>query len=116
MKFRQIGNEERTRYFVDGRQVEKAEFDRLMAEEKAGLPQIGDDPEMTGNRPWSRPIVSDALQVHPRQVQAVRERNAKHGLDVEYRPDGKPVLRDRAQRRKLLRIEGKHDNQGGYSD
>ncbi len=52
----------------------------------------------------------------PMTILELRERNAKHGLDVEYRPDGKPVLRDRAQRRKLLRIEGKHDNQGGYSD
>lgn len=116
MRFATRGFGDSTTYFVDHTQVMKEAYDRLFAEERARLPQVPIDEEHERNRPWSKPIVSDALQVHPRQLEAVRERNAKHGLDIEYRPDGKPVLRDRKQRHDLLRVERMHDNQGGYSD
>lgn len=65
---------------------------------------------------WNEPILSDALAVHPNQIDEVRARNARHGLNVEYLPDGRPVLRDRATRRRLLRIEEVRDRSGGYSD
>lgn len=62
------------------------------------------------------PIVSSALAVHPSQVAAANARNRRHGVNVTYRPDGKAVLGDRAARRRLLRLEGMHDNHGGYGD
>lgn len=117
MKFKSVGYGATARYFVDGVAVEREVYDRLMAQERSLLPQVAaPDDDLPGSRPWSQPIVSDALQVHPRQLEAVRERNAKHGLDIEYRPDGKPVLRDRKQRHDLLRVERMHDNNGGYAD
>lgn len=69
-----------------------------------------------GNRPWSKKIESDALAVHPDQIAEVVERNRKHGLHIHYLPDGRPVLEDRAQRRRLMKVEGVHDRRGGYGD
>ena len=60
---------------------------------------------------------SDALAVHPDQIPEVMARNKKHGVHVEYDPkDGRAILKDRGQRRDLMRIEGFHDNNGGYGD
>jgi hypothetical protein len=62
------------------------------------------------------PMVSDALAVHPKQVQQARERAKRHGINVEYKSNGQVVIPDRAERRRLLRLEGFHDNSGGYGD
>ncbi len=62
------------------------------------------------------PMVSEALAVHPDQVEAARARAKRHGVSVEYMADGRAVLPDRNERRRLLRLEGFHDRQGGYGD
>jgi hypothetical protein len=62
------------------------------------------------------PMVSDALAVHPKQVEQARERAKRHGISVEYRDNGQCVIPDRAERRRLLRLEGFHDRSGGYGD
>jgi hypothetical protein len=69
-----------------------------------------------GNRPWTKPIHSEALAVHPRQIKDVLARNAKYGLNVEYDKKGRPILRDRKQRQRLLQIEGLIDRNAGYGD
>lgn len=117
MKFKSVGDGDRERFFVDGRQVERDEYDRLMAEERAALPQIEEDPELEGSRPWSRPLVSTALAYHPRQVQAAREHFEKNGLSGQLiQENGKVALPDRAIRRQVNRLNKMHDNDGGYSD
>lgn len=118
MKFRQIYDSAgKVRYRLDHTEVTKEEFDRVFAEGKAQLPQVPDDPEYQGNRPWARAIASDALAVHPEQIPEVMERNKKHGLEVEYESEfGRPLLQDRDQRRRLMRIENVHDKNGGYGD
>lgn len=117
MKFKQTGNEEKTRYWIDGREVGGEEWYESLETERSALPQPAPDDTQPGNRPWSKPILSDALAVHPDQIPEVMERNRKHGLEVEYEQEfGRPILKDRDQRRRLCRIEGVHDNQGGYGD
>jgi hypothetical protein len=59
---------------------------------------------------------SDALGVHPKQVEEANERNRQHGIGTRYEPDGTAVIPDRADRRRLNRLEGFHDKRGGYSD
>lgn len=67
--------------------------------------------------PSAWPVLSDALAVHPKQLEQVRERNKRHGLGhIEYLPDGRPVLKDRGMRRDLMRLEKVHDKHGGYGD
>lgn len=117
MKFRQKGAAGRERYYMDAREVTRDEFERAFAEERALLPVVEEDPSCQGNRPWSKPILSDALAVHPDQIKDVMERNARHGIHVNYHPDdGRPILPDRDARRRLMRLERCHDNQGGYGD
>ena len=61
---------------------------------------------------------SDAMAVHPSQIEAIMARNKKHGVQgVSYDPaDGRAILADRGARRDLMRLEGVHDNEGGYGD
>jgi hypothetical protein len=49
-------------------------------------------------------------------VEQARERAKRHGISVEYRDNGQCVIPDRAERRRLLRLEGFHDRSGGYGD
>jgi hypothetical protein len=63
------------------------------------------------------PMVSEALAVHPKQVEQANARNKRHGSSVVYDPKtGCAVIPDRGERKRLLRIEQMHDNEGGYSD
>jgi hypothetical protein len=98
-------------YLLDGVEVSKEEFDEAIP----NAPVVEGDGE--GLIGWHRAIESDALACHPLQIPEIMARNAKHGLHVEYNAeDGRPILRDRGQRRALLKIEGMIDRQGGYSD
>lgn len=122
-KFKCSGRLGKEKYFVDGKEVTKEEHDRLFEAERALLPQV-EEPvdeeaaELAGltSRPWTQPIESTAMQVHPRQVKAVLERNARHGVNIEYRENGKPVLRSRQDRNNLMRIERMRDHDAGYGD
>lgn len=71
-------------------------------------------PLVAGASCW--PMTSQALAVHPEQVGEANERNRVHGVGVQYDPTGLAHIPDRAERKKLLRLEGKHDNNGGYGD
>lgn len=104
-------------YWLDGAQVTKEVFDEANRQVRAALPQVSSVDRSEGNRPWSKAILSDALAVHPEQIPEVMERNRKHGLEIEYNTeDGRPVLLSRDQRRRLMKIEGVHDRDGGYGD
>ena len=54
----------------------------------------------------AHPLKSDALAVHPKQIAAVKERNKRHGLSIDYDRHGRPVFTDAGQRKKLMKIEG----------
>lgn len=69
--------------------------------------ESGRTPGGTVTQGW--PIYSDALGVHPDQVAEATERNKRHGISVSYTPDGRAVLPDPANRRKLMRLERKVD-------
>ncbi len=43
-----------------------------------------------GNRPWVQPVLSDALAVHPKQVQEATESAKKKGVPTEFLADGRP--------------------------
>ncbi len=63
------------------------------------------------------PMVSElALAVDPSQVGEANARAKRHGVGVEYRPDGAAVIADRKARKQLLKLEGFHDRRGGYGD
>lgn len=102
-----------TRTFaVDGRDVTEAEF--LAAFPPKPI-DFGGEP-LAGHQTTAWPLVSDALAVHPDQVGKANERNRRHGVATRYQRDGRAVIPDRGDRKKLLRLEGLHDNNGGYGD
>lgn len=100
------------RYYLDGQEVTSEQFYEAHPPQEI---RAGDDMLVAAN--WKHPVESDALAVHPKQIKEVMARNEKHGLNIGYRPDdGRPILENREQRRKLMKIEGCHDNNGGYGD
>lgn len=94
-------------YLIDGRVVSKAQFDAEFPDHEI-IP--GTVP--IGHQPGAWPLESVALACHPKQVQAMNERNARNGVSTRYKPDGTAVIPDRGDRKKLLRLEGLHDNNG----
>ena len=99
-------------YELDGKEVtEKAykKAHRVMFEP-------GHVPSCAGNTTTCWPMYSEAMAVHPEQIPEAMERNKKHGVYVEYAKDGRAKLMDRGQRKALMRIEGYHDNNGGFGD
>ncbi len=107
VKYDRLGN---GTYFVDGVEVTKEAFDARFPSKPLGnagqLASCGSG--------W--PMKSVALAVHPDQVAEANARNKKAGVNVTYESDGTAVIPDRGERRRLLRLEGYHDKQGGYGD
>jgi hypothetical protein len=78
---------------------------------------FGEANVLVGGTPTSGwPIKSLALAVHPNQVEQANARAKRHGINVTYSKSGACHIPDRANRKKLLRLEGMHDNRGGYGD
>ena len=68
----------------------------------------------TYKRGW--PIHSEAAGAHPSQIPEHIEFDRHHGVPTDYDSTGRPILRDRAHRKRYLKIHGLRDNQGGYGD
>jgi hypothetical protein len=97
-------------YFIDGIEVTKAEFDTTFPKKPLGVP-------MQAQNPACWPMKSDALACHPEQIPEMMERDRKRGIASEYDPkDGRMILKDRGQRRDIMRSLGFHDNNGSYGD
>lgn len=96
------------RYFVDDREVSREEFDRTFPPKEIGCPG--------GHLPSCWPKKSLALSCHPKQVKAASERAQRLKLGVEYNAKGECFISDRGARRDLMKVEGCHDNEGGYGD
>lgn len=104
------------RYFVDDNEVSREEYEA--ASPKGRLKELfasGTTAVSQALACW--PMRSDALSCHPNQIAAITERNKKHGITgVSYEADGTCVISDREARRKIMALEGVHDNKGGYGD
>lgn len=98
------------RYYLDGKEVTREEYQQSVPD--VPLDFSNGAPSLC---PF-KPIISDALAVHPTQIKEAMERDKKHGLSVEYLPDGRPKLDGRDKRRRMLKSLNFHDNHGGYGD
>lgn len=98
-----------TRYYIGEREVEKAEFDQR-------FPSKGIEAPMAANASIWNGFQSEALACDPSQVAEMNERNRVNGVGARYDKDGIAHIPDRADRRRLLKLEGYHDKAGGYSD
>lgn len=86
-------------YFLDGDEVSEADYRKAFPLNR-GIG--GFATSVRDAKPW----VSDALGVNPKQIEAVKERNRKHGLNIAYTPDGRPICTDSGQRKKLMKLHG----------
>jgi len=98
------------KYFLDGKEVTQAEFDQALPD----APKGGKPFESKHCNSW--PIYSDALAVHPLDVEEARQDSRAKGVATEFLPDGRAVLTDRGHRKKYMRAYGFHDRKGGYGD
>jgi hypothetical protein len=98
-------------YFVEGKRVTKAEFDRTFPSKP-----IQGGMTVFGEADWSRPIDSYALAVHPTQVQEAMQDAAKKGVHTEFLPDGRPRFKSRNHRKQYMRAYGFFDRDAGYGD
>jgi hypothetical protein len=96
-------------YYLDGQEVSQEEFDRAFppVKEIAGGPT-----SLTGTVPHA----SEALAVHPGQVQEAAESAKKMGVPTEFLPDGRPIMRSRAHQKAYLKAYGFKNRDGGYGD
>jgi len=94
------------RFEVMGQLMTEEEFDRAFA------PEAPDPCSLIG---W-KPLVSDALAVHPKQVKEATDDAEKKGVPTEFRRDGRPIFRTREHRKRYMQKYGFFDKAGGYGD
>lgn len=114
------------RYFLDGKPVTKAAYDRAFPsklDELLAVPEELRSGGAVGQATTTWPMVSEALAVQPSQVAEANARNKKHGVAARYDAEGFCHIPTRAERAKLIRLERTHggmpglcDNRGGYGD
>lgn len=104
----------RTVYYIDGRVVPKSVFYRTFRPAPEGT--AADVTSATTKRGAGWPKTSIVMGVHPRSVKAANERNAAAGVGVRYLEDGRAVVPDRNEQKKLLKLRKMHNNDGGYGD
>ena len=101
------GTGEKTTYWLNGVQVSKRVFFRAFPTQGAGTG--------AGLIGWKE-LHSDALGVHPEQIQEARENAIEKGVPTEFLPDGRVIFTSRSHRRAYLQAYGYHDKNGGYGD
>jgi len=98
-----------TKYVLNGKTVTRKEFLRGAPGLRAGEPCF-----VASTRGW--PLVSEAMGVHPSQVQAVMADDRRKGVPTDYTRDGCPIFTSRAHRKRYCEAHGYFDRNGGYGD
>lgn len=107
---------EAIRYFWNGREVTAKEHARLMSKHSRlkELFESGKAPATHSPATW--PMVSESMAVHPSQIQEAMAEDRKHGVPVDYLPDGRVVYTSPRQRKAHMEKHGFFDKNGGYAD
>ncbi len=72
-------------------------------------------PMAYGKKTW--PMRSQGMGCHPEQVEAMLERNKKHGITgVTYDKHGDAIISTPKAKAQLMKLEGHFDKNGGYGD
>jgi hypothetical protein len=98
------------RCYIEGKEVSREEFDAALPAKPLEGPPAG--PSTSG---W--PLLSDAMAVHPLDIQEAMDDARRKGVPTNFDPeDGRAEFRDRGHRRDYLRAYGKHDRDACYGD
>lgn len=88
-------------YVLDGQEVTEAEFRRSFPDRSGEMPMLGN----SAHRGW--PILSDAMAVHPLQVQEAEADAARKGVPTQFETQyGRPIFRNREHRRQYIKKYG----------
>ena len=99
-------------YYIGDNEVTEKEYRKKYPKRKG---PIGKPLQAHTSECW--PMKSDGLAVHPSRIKQQMEYDRKHGIASEYDPvDGRAILKDRGQRRDMMKLAGVHDKHGGYGD
>lgn len=98
-------------YEIDGEPVSRAEFFRRM--ECAGTGPILND---RSGKCGVTQKYSDALAVHPEQVEEARDDSRKRGVPTDFLPDGRAVITSRYHQKRYLKAYGFKNFDAGYGD
>jgi hypothetical protein len=101
-------------FYIGGKEVTAEQFAKIAPNRIEDL--LKSRIMLASATPGAWPMRSEALAVHPDEVQMANERNHKAGLATTYDSDGIAIIPTREERRKLLRAEGLHDKHAGYGD
>lgn len=101
------------RYFVGDEEVTEAQWnERFPSKLDDALAAAA---TLASHSPGCWPMVSEALAVHPDQVDAANERARKHGIAVRYeKGTGLCQIDSDGDKVKLVRLEGFANKQAGY--
>ena len=105
MKDRAVLRKDGWHYYVSGKEVSRKTYEAIYPEPEAVEGGVFGAPALTGY-----PIHSEALAYSKRQIPEAREFFEKRGVPTDIDAQGRPVLRDRAHRDKVLKALGVHDN------
>jgi len=98
-------------YRIDGKVVTKAVYRKhFPAAKKVGNVYFGS----VSTSVW--PMKSEALAVHPSQIEEARKSAAARGVPTDFTPSGRPILRTRGHRKAYCKAYGFHDRNAGYGD
>lgn len=86
------------RYFLDDREVSREEYQAASTPKEIGCPM--------GGQPYVKPILSEALAVHPSQIEKARERDIKAGVPTEYTKEGQPIITSHQHQKALVKSLG----------
>lgn len=101
------------KFYVNDVEVSEAEYNAAFPPKKieAGTEMLA------GHQPACWPQTMESLAVHPKQVDEANARAKRHGIDAVYeKGTGMVQVGSRADRAKLIRLEGAKDKCGGYGD
>lgn len=99
------------RFFLNHREVTEADYRATYP-----LPKPPKREERILHRGAWTPLASEALGVHPKQINEAKKDAAEKGVQTDFTPDGRPLFRDRDHRNRYLSAYGYFDRDGGYGD
>lgn len=64
----------------------------------------------------NKPKASNALKVHPSQVQEAIENARQKGVPTDFTKDGRPLFTSRSHQKRYCKAYGYFNRDGGYGD
>lgn len=98
-------------YFLNGKEVTKAAFDKEFPDKRIEPGEVAG-----GQQPSCWPMTSQGAAVHPDQIPEAMESARKKGVPTDFTPTGEPIFTGREHRKRYLHAYGYHDKDGGYGD